>query len=160
MKKASLAIVCYIVVTISVMAIYTTQFASSNQQFSSGQISNSSTISVVGVGVFWNSACSNITTNINWGVVQPGKTTTQVIYIQNRGNIPETLAESTYGWNPSNVALIISFSWNYTGATLQPSQTSPVALYLTIANRNSTESFAKANSTVSFRFNIQIVGIG
>jgi hypothetical protein len=144
MRKASLAIACYIVVAISVMAIHATQFASV-------QISNSATISGIGVGIFWNSACSNKTTNINWGLIQQGKTNTQVVYIRNQGNIPETLAESAYGWNPSNITSIVSFSWNYTGATLQPNQAIPVALYLTIAN---------TNSTASFSFNIQIVGSG
>ena len=88
----------------------------------------------VNVGVYWNSACSNATSTIDWGAITPGTTKSYTIYVRNEGSAPETLSLSTQGWTPSNANTYITLSWNAPTTPVAVASITTVTLTLTVSS--------------------------
>ncbi len=114
------------------------------------QIQNAGTIKAVGVGVYWDSSCTNETTSIPWGMLDPGSNRTFTVYIRNEGNTAESLSLNTENWNPTNAQNYITLSWNYDGTVLSPDQV--VEVNLTLSVSSSIEGIE------NFSFTIVIIG--
>jgi hypothetical protein len=97
-------------------------------------VPNSASIRGVGVGVYWNSACTNQTSSINWGMLDPGTSETMTIYIRNEGNTRITLSDTTQNWNPSAASSYVTMNWDYSGQTLNPNQVLTVSLTLSVSS--------------------------
>ena len=120
-----------------------------------GAYSNSKSrgaVKKVNVGVYWNSACSNATTTINWGSITPGTTKSYTIYVRNEGSSPETLSLSTQGWNPSNANTYIPLSWNAPTSTVAVNSVTTVTLTLTVSS--------SISSITNFSFTTIVTGTG
>jgi len=113
-------------------------------------IPSTGNVKSAGVNVYWNLACTNETTNINWGTLTPNTTKSVTVYLRNNGTVPVTLSMATSGWNPSNAANYVALTWNCTGSTLN--QNSVVAAHLTLAVSASTNGFT------TFNFDITMTG--
>ena len=96
-------------------------------------IPTSGEIKVFGVGIFWDAACDNRVTALDWGLAEPGLTTNVTIYIRNEGNAPAILNLNTTSWDPQEAADYITLSWDYTGDTLAINQVVQVTLTLSIS---------------------------
>jgi hypothetical protein len=59
---------------------------------SSVRIVGRGAVKAVGVGVFWGVNCTNVVTEIDWGLVEPGYHVNATIYLKNEGNAPITLS--------------------------------------------------------------------
>jgi hypothetical protein len=94
----------------------------------------SGTISVVNVGVYSDSGCTQNCTSLNVGTVSPGGTATQTIYIKNVGTVPETLSMTVSGWNPTTASSSLSLSWNQQNSVLSAGQSVQATLTLTVAS--------------------------
>jgi hypothetical protein len=97
-------------------------------------VPSSASIRGVGVGVYWNSACTNQTSSINWGMLDPGTSETMTIYIRNEGNTRITLSDTTQNWNPSAASSYVTMNWDYSGQTLNPNQVLTVSLTLSVSS--------------------------
>jgi hypothetical protein len=106
----------------------------------------------IGVGIYWNSACTNQTSSINWGLLDPGSNKTVTLYIKNEGNTAATLSKTTQDWNPSTASNYITLNWNYGGQTLNVNQVLQVKLTLVVS--------ATISGITSFSFNITITASG
>lgn len=113
---------------------------------------NTGTVKGIGVGVYWDSGCTQQVTSIDWGLTDPGAVKNVTVYIRNEGNAPITLSLQTANWNPSNAPNYISLAWNYAGQTIAVNQAIGVVLSLSIAS--SVESIA------AFSFDIIISAVG
>jgi hypothetical protein len=113
-------------------------------------IANSGTISTVGVGVYYNSACTNRTSSIDWGLLAPGGQKSVTVYVRNEGTAAVTLTQSTSNWNPSTASSFLSLSWSYNGQTINPGASLQVTLTLTVSSSISGVS--------GYSFDIVIVG--
>jgi len=91
-------------------------------------------IKTVGVGVYWNSTCTNVVSTIDWETVEPGSSKNVTVYIRNEGNSVSTLSLNTSNWNPSSASNYISLSWDYRGQKLSPNQVMQVTLTLSISS--------------------------
>jgi hypothetical protein len=109
-------------------------------------------IKALGVGVYWDSGCSQPASSIDWGTVEPGAVKNVTVYIRNEGNAPITLSLQTSNWNPSNAADYISLSWNYNGQTINANQVIAVTLSLSISTN--------IQGITSFSFDIAISAVG
>jgi hypothetical protein len=98
----------------------------------SRQITHIGKIEAVGVGVYWDSTCTQNCTSIDWGLIAPGSSATRTIFVRNEGNVPGTLSLTTQDWNPPSVANFLSLSWNFSGV-IQPQQVVPIKLTLTVS---------------------------
>jgi len=88
------------------------------------RVPNSGNVKTVGVGVYWDNACTNNVTSIDWGFLEPGATVNKTVYIKNEGNTPMVLNITTDNWNPASASENITLSWNREGYVLNT--TAPV----------------------------------
>ena len=110
------------------------------------------TVKALGVGVYWDSGCSQTVSSIDWGSAEPGAVKNVTGYIRNEGNAPITLSLQTANWNPPNATDYISLSWNYSGQTIGPNQVVAVTLSLSISS--------SITGITSFSFDIVISSVG
>ena len=45
----------------------------------------------IGVGIYWNNACTNITRSLNWGFIDPNSSNNLTIYVRNEDNLVVSL---------------------------------------------------------------------
>jgi len=109
-------------------------------------------VKTVGVEAYWDVACTNRVTEINWGIVEPSSTTNATIFLKNPGNAPITLGLSTENWNPSNASNYIALSWDYAGQSISPGAVIQVKLVLSVSSN--------ITAITTFRFDIVIIGTG
>ena len=144
--KISLGATIAIAVTGLFLTMLTTGALVSIQTIPSG-----GTVTAVNVGVYSNSACTQNCTNINWGTLSPGASTTSTIYIKNTGTMPVTLSMATANWTPSNANTYLTLTWNR-GTTYVLAVGSSVSATLTL------RSSANAGNITTFSFDIVITG--
>jgi len=94
------------------------------------QLIESVPVEGVGIGVYWDSYCSDPISSVDWGSMKPGSSQNIIIYVRNEGNESVTLSIATSNWNPPEAADFIHLSWDYTGEIIEESQVIPVTLSL------------------------------
>jgi hypothetical protein len=110
---------------------------------SSVRIVGRGTVKAVGVGVFWDSNCTNPVSFIDWGMVEPGSMNNVTVYVRNEGNVAASISLTTENWNPSNASDYLALSWNYDGQQLNPLEVAQVTLTLSISSSiQGIESFS------------------
>jgi hypothetical protein len=115
-------------------------------------LSSVGTVKALGVGVYWDSSCSQAVTSIDWGLADPGSVKNVTVYVKNEGNAPVTLSLQTANWNPAEAEDYISLSWDYGGQAIGVNQVLAVTLSLSI-------SF-NIQGITTFSFDIVVVGSG
>jgi hypothetical protein len=115
-------------------------------------ISNSGSVKGIGVGVYWDSACTNRTSSIVWGVLDPGSDKTVTVNVRNEGNSVVTLSKATQNWNPSTASSSMTLNWNYAGQTLSVNQVLQIRLTLVIS--------PAVSGITNFSFDILITATG
>ena len=79
-------------------------------------LSSSGTVNTVNVEVFWDVDCTQIITDIDWGVLDPGESTSKTIYVKNTGSTAMMLNMTYSGWNPVEAGTYLSLTWDREGA--------------------------------------------
>ncbi len=115
-------------------------------------IPNAGSVKGIGVGIYWDSACTNRTSSINWGLLDPGSNKTVTVYIRNEGNAVATLSKAAQNWNPSTASSYMTLNWNYAGQTLSVNQVLQVKLTLVVS--------ATVSGITNFSFDILITATG
>jgi len=127
-------------VLLSIVAL--TALASGFTQ-SSVRIAGRGTVKAVGVGVFWDSNCTNSVSFIEWGMVEPGSMNNVTVYVRNEGNVAADLSVATENWNPLNASDYLALSWDYDGRQLNPHEVVQITLTLTVSSSvQGIESFS------------------
>jgi hypothetical protein len=117
------------------------------------KIPSTASITVVGLAVYSDVACTQNVTSIDWGTLAPGAVTNDQVYIKSTSTVTIALGLSTDSWNPSSASTYITLTWNYTAGTqIQPNASLPVTLTLTVSS--------SVTGITSFTFNIDITGSG
>lgn len=91
-------------------------------------------VNAIGLGVYWNSACTNNVTKIDWDYLKPGTATNRTVYIKNEGNIPFSLSMTEGNWTPPSASGYITLSWNREGYELEPEATVQAVLTLSVSS--------------------------
>lgn len=97
-------------------------------------VPNTGMIRTIGVGVYWDSGCTNRTTTLTWGTLAPGSSKTFLVYVRNEGNTAATLSKSVRNWVPSGASNYIIVGWNYANQTIQANKVQPLNLTLSVAS--------------------------
>ena len=101
------------------------------------------TINAVNLGIYSDSACTQTVTALNVGVLNPGGTATQTVYIKNTGNVPETLTMTVNNWDPTSASSSLTLTWNRESTVLTAGQIIQATLTLTAAaNTGSLTTFS------------------
>jgi hypothetical protein len=85
-------------------------------------ISNSGTVTAMGVGVYSDNACATPLSTIGWGTLNSGDVKTYTMYVRNEGNVPVTLSMGAGNWNPASASSYITLTWNKENYVLQPAK--------------------------------------
>lgn len=109
-------------------------------------------VKAIGVGVYWDSGCTDPVTSVDWGTVEPGSAEDVMVYIKNEGSAPVTLALETENWNPPSVSTYMSLTWNYTGGITNVGEVVQVTFSLSVSDT--------IEGITSFSFDIVIIGSG
>jgi hypothetical protein len=141
--RASLAILT--IFTAGIMVVY-------GLTSTSVRLSSSGSVKALGVGVYWDSACSQTVSGIDWGSSDPGSVKNVTVYIRNEGTAPITLSLQTANWNPAEAEDYISLSWDYGGQAIGVNQVLTVTLSLSISSN--------IQGITTFSFDIVVVGSG
>jgi len=99
---------------------------------SSKSIVYASSVNGLGVGIYWDQACTNRTRSLDWGAIEVGSNNTLTVYVKNEGNSAASVSLETSSWNPSTALDYMSLSWNYSGQILNVDQVIPLELTLTL----------------------------
>jgi len=97
-------------------------------------IGSQGTIETVGVGVYWDSNCSNRVSYVEWGTVEPGSIKNVAIYVRNEGNFPVHLFMLPDNWNPPEASNYMTLSWNYASQTVNPKEVIQTTLTLSTSS--------------------------
>ena len=96
------------------------------------RIRNVGTIRAVGVDVYSDAELSTVLHEISWGVLDPGQSKTFNAWVQNSGNVAQSLVLSTEGWSPFGAGNSISLSWDYGGVLISAGASIPVVFTLSV----------------------------
>jgi hypothetical protein len=86
----------------------------------------------LGVGIYWDLACTNRTVSLDWGYVAAGSSNSLTVYVKNEGNSAVSLWLTTSNWTPTISSSHMSLNWNYSGQILDTGQKIPLNLTLTV----------------------------
>jgi len=115
-------------------------------------VTNSGSVKAVGVGVYWDQACTNAVSSISWGAIDPGTNVNKTVYIRNEGNSAVTMTMTTSNWNPASASTYMTLIWNYGGQTINVNQVVQVKLTLTVSS--------SVTGITNFTFDITITAVG
>ena len=123
-RRAVFATICIILV-----AILGTIIVNSG---SSRTVAYASSMRGVGVGIYWDQACTNKTLSLNWGLINPGSNSTVRVYIRNEGDSVVSLWMATSNWTPQIASEYMTLIWTYSGRILSTNEVVPIDLILTV----------------------------
>jgi len=116
------------------------------------RVPNQGYVKAVGVGVYWDAACTQNVTSINWGFLEPGTTSTKQVWIKNIGNTQISINMTTENWSPTNARNYLTLVWNREGWILNATQSVQAVLTLSVL------STITETDIVEFSFDIVITG--
>ena len=125
-RKAILAATC---ILLTIVILYTSVEAFGPSR---GFV-NASAVKGFGIGIYWDQACTNRTSSIDWGFIQADSNNTFTVYVKNEGNSAASLWLGTSNWNPSIALDYMFLNWNYSGQILDVGQVIPLKLTLTVS---------------------------
>lgn len=134
------------------LVVYTTGLSALALVQTGRTVSNTGSVKAVGVGVYWDYACTSPVSSIPWGMLESGSNKNVTCYIRNEGNSDSTLSMYTLNWSPSNASDYITLGWDYSGQSISPDEVVQVTFTLSIS--------ASIEGITSFNFDITIVGSG
>jgi hypothetical protein len=117
---------------------------------SSVDANKTGSIKTVDFRVYWDRSCTNRTSTINWGTMEPNTTKSFTVYVKNTGTIPERLSMRTSNWNPTNAQKYVTLTWDRENSILN--RASSITATLTIRMSSNVTSLAE------FNFDIAITG--
>jgi hypothetical protein len=144
LKVSSIAILCTVAIAIFGTALALRQ--------NSKTVPNSASIKGVGVGIYWDSACTNQTSSIDWGMLESGTNKTVKIYVRNEGNTFVTLSKTLQNWNPLIASNYMTVNWDYSGQTLSVNQVLQASLTLAVS--------ATVSGITNFTFDMTVTATG
>ncbi len=115
-------------------------------------MSGTGSIKGVGLGVYWDLQCTNATSSLEFGQLEPGSSKSFTLYLRNEGNSALTLSMTSENWNPANAADYMTLTWNREGQQVSPDEVIDFVITLSVSEN--------IQGISSFSLDIIISGIG
>jgi len=87
----------------------------------------------VGIGVYWDLQCTNATTSLEFGRLEPGSSKSFNLYLRNEGNSAITLSMTLANWDPASAADVMTLTWNREGQHVNPDQVMDIVITLSVS---------------------------
>jgi hypothetical protein len=88
----------------------------------------------IGVGIYWDQACTNRTLSLDWGPIEPGSSSSVLVYVRNEGDSAVSLWMATSNWTPAVASGQMTLNWSYSGQILDVDQVIPIELNLFVSS--------------------------
>ena len=115
-------------------------------------IQGTGSIKGVGLGAYWDQQCTNATSSIAFGLLEPASSKSFTLYLRNEGNLALTLSMTSENWNPANAADYMTVTWNREGQQINPHKVIDCVITLSVSEG--------IQGISSFSLDIIISGIG
>jgi hypothetical protein len=145
MQKLQVGAVLAVAMTVIAVSVLASSLLMSSQT-----IPNTGNVIAVGVGVYWDSSCTNNVTNIDWGIMEPGSSVKFTVFIKSEGTEAVKLNVTTANWSPPIASSEIFLTWNRENYVLDSGLVVETLLTLSVSSDISGIS--------SFNFDIVITG--
>lgn len=96
-------------------------------------IHGSGSIKSVGLGVYWDLECTNTTSSLDFGQLEPESSKNFTLFLRNEGNSALTLNVTMENWNPSNAANYLTLTWNREGQQVNPDEVIGFVIALSVS---------------------------
>lgn len=87
-------------------------------QFSLRSVTSYEMVRVVGVSLYWDSACTSDVVSIDWGTMTLGGSVDRCVYVRNDGTATGTLSIGYGSFAPAAAASYLTLAWNCSGYVL------------------------------------------
>ncbi len=115
-------------------------------------IQGTGSIKGMGFGIYWDQQCTDATSSLDWGLLEPGSTRDFTLYLRNEGNSALTLSMASENWSPANATDYLTLTWNREGQQVNPDEVLQFVITLSVS--------ADVQNIDSFSFDITISGTG
>lgn len=144
MKNVSVGIALATAVTGLILTLTVSSLLTASQR-----IGSTGYVNAVGVGVYWNSACTSNVTSIDWSSLEPGASANTTVYVKNKGNVRIMLNMTTDNWS-TGASGKITLRWNREAYLLDSSSVVQAVLTLSVSST--------ITGVTNFSFDITITG--
>jgi hypothetical protein len=104
----------------------------------------------VEIDIYSDQACTQALTNIVWGEIEAGDSSSKTIHVKNNGETGVVLSLETENWTPGGSQDHMSLNWDYDGASISAGQVETIMLTLSVSG--------SAPPMPLFNFDIVIIG--
>jgi hypothetical protein len=133
-------------VVIALAIILPASFVFASLQYQA-TINTHGNIMAIGVAFYSDSAGLSATSQINWGMLEPGQTVNVALYMKSTSNVPVSVSMAVGNFVPASGSGYLACTWNYSG-TINPGQLVPVTFTLVVATT--------VTGITSFSFDISV----
>jgi len=85
------------------------------------------------IQVYSDAACTQVVTDIDWGVLDAGGSASRTVYIKNAGNVAAILSMVVQSWNPATAAQYVTITWDAEGKVINVGQSVTVVMKCTVS---------------------------
>ena len=115
-------------------------------------LSSTGSVKAINVEVFWDLACTQVVSSIDWGTPEPGDSVNRTVYVKNSGSAPMNVSLSASGWVPVEAGNYLTLSWDREGAVVAVDEVVQAVLTLDVSG--------SITGITDFSFDIVIEGTG
>ena len=112
-------------------------------------IPGTGSIKGLGLGIYWDQQCENPTSEIDFGLLEPGSQKDYTLYLRNEGNTVLTLNMTPKNWNPTEAANYMTLTWNREGHQISPDQVISFVITLSVSSNIQDISSFSLDITIS-----------
>lgn len=147
--QRSQTLAVYTIIASALIASTLTAYAVMTSQRS---VPGAGLVKAAGIGVYWNPQCTNATSFLDFGLLEPGESKSFDLYLKNEGNSALQLDMTSQNWNPGNSADYLTLTWNRQGYVVDPDEVITFSIQLSLS--------ANVQGIDSFSFDAVISGTG
>ena len=96
-------------------------------------LSSTGSVKAINVEVFWDLACTQVVSSIDWGTPEPGDSIDRTVYVKNTGNAPMNVSLLASGWVPVEAGNYLTLSWDREGAEVAADEVVQALLTLDVS---------------------------
>jgi hypothetical protein len=115
-------------------------------------LSSTGSVKAINVEVYWDLACTQVVSSIDWGTPEPGDSIDRTVYVKNTGSAPMNVSLSASGWVPVEAGNYLTLSWDREGAVVAADEVVQAVLTLDVS--------VSITGITDFSFDIVIEGTG
>ena len=115
-------------------------------------LTSSGSIKAINVEVYWDAACTQVVSDVDWGVAEPGENVSRTVYVKNTGNSQMALNMSYSGWSPVEAGSYLSLVWDREGSLIDADEVLAAVLTMVVDG--------SISGVTDYSYNIVIQGSG